>query len=64
MRLLKSFADFAMESYPMQNEPSKDDGDWVTGDPTPDTAFVWNVKKPTEENIKDMNDQVVKDRKT
>ena len=62
MKLLKSFAEFAIEFFPMQTEPSKDKGDWVTGDPTPDTAFVWNVKKSTEENLRDMNNQVEKDR--
>ena len=63
MKLLKSFAEFAIEYYPAQNEPSKDKGDWVTGDPTPDTAFVWDVKTSAEENLKDMNNQVERDRK-
>ena len=64
--LLLTFAEFAIEYYPLQLDPhthgAKETAEWVTGDPTPDTAFPWNGSKSKEENIKDMNSQVEKDR--
>ena len=61
-KLLKTFAEFAMEFYPSQLEPTKDSGEWVTGDPTPDKAYMWNGSKSSEENLNDMNNQIEKDR--
>ena len=58
---LKTFADFALPSYPAQNEPSEDDGNWITGDSP--KGYVWNGSNSAGENIEDMNKQVEKDRK-
>ena len=58
---LKSFAQFAMPEYPMQTEPSEDDGDWVTGDGA--KPYGWDKSKDTESNVDDMSKEVEADRR-
>ena len=61
IKKLKTFAEFALPSYPSQTEPTEDDGDWITGDPP--KGYVWNGSITAGENLEDMKKQVEKDRK-
>ena len=48
IKKLKTFAEFALPSYPSQIEPTEDDGDWITGDPP--KGYVWNGSITAGEN--------------
>ena len=58
---LKTFAKFALPDYPVQTEPSEDDGEWVTGDGA--KPYTWNGSKNTDANLNDMSKQIARDRK-
>ena len=60
IKKLKTFAEFALPSYRAQNEPSEDDGEWITGDPP--KGYVWNTSKDADANLEDMKKQIEKDR--
>ena len=52
---LKTFAKFALPDYPVQTEPSEDDGEWVTGDGA--KPYTWNGSKNTDANLNDMSNK-------
>jgi hypothetical protein len=62
MKTFKEYVEveFALPEYPVQTDPDKDDGEWITGDPP---KPIEGFEKSDAKSIVDKaNKQVIKDR--